>query len=203
MGLHGYDNQHPLMRAIFVARGPAFPHTPGSLVEPFQNIEVYNIICDSLGLKPASNNGTIRLPLRPSGMHDGSVDVPEDIQDDPSLALPPPDGLIDSSKGASATLPPEVANLANRPDLMVPTEGVPPVSEATPSQIGPSSGSAASPSSEDEEVPETSTDGDEKGKHHTSWWSWVTGKIDAMKGWASSFFGSKDEQKAKDDNQNR
>lgn len=35
-GLHGYDHEHPLMRAIFVARGPAFPHTPGSRMEPFR-----------------------------------------------------------------------------------------------------------------------------------------------------------------------
>jgi predicted AlkP superfamily pyrophosphatase or phosphodiesterase len=35
-GIHGYDNQHPLMRAIFVARGPAFPHPPNSRVEVFR-----------------------------------------------------------------------------------------------------------------------------------------------------------------------
>jgi hypothetical protein len=35
-GIHGYDHQHPLMRAIFVARGPAFPHQPNSRVEPFR-----------------------------------------------------------------------------------------------------------------------------------------------------------------------
>lgn len=35
-GLHGYDHEHPLMRAIFVARGPAFPHQPGSQMEPFR-----------------------------------------------------------------------------------------------------------------------------------------------------------------------
>lgn len=35
-GLHGYDHEHPLMRAIFIARGPAFPHQPGSKVEPFR-----------------------------------------------------------------------------------------------------------------------------------------------------------------------
>ncbi|KUI73442.1 hypothetical protein VM1G_08953 [Cytospora mali] len=69
-GLHGYDHQDPLMRAIFIARGPAFPHLPGSKLEPFQNIEVYNILCDSLGLKPSPNNGTLRLPLKPVGVHD-------------------------------------------------------------------------------------------------------------------------------------
>lgn len=35
-GLHGYDHEHPLMRAIFVARGPAFPHAPNSRVEVFR-----------------------------------------------------------------------------------------------------------------------------------------------------------------------
>lgn len=35
-GLHGYDHEHPLMRAIFVARGPAFPHKANSRVEPFR-----------------------------------------------------------------------------------------------------------------------------------------------------------------------
>lgn len=35
-GLHGYDHEHPLMRAIFVARGPAFPHKPNSRVEVFR-----------------------------------------------------------------------------------------------------------------------------------------------------------------------
>lgn len=35
-GLHGYDHEHPLMRAIFVARGPAFPHKPNSQLEIFR-----------------------------------------------------------------------------------------------------------------------------------------------------------------------
>lgn len=35
-GLHGYDHEHPLMRAIFVAHGPAFPHPANSRVEPFR-----------------------------------------------------------------------------------------------------------------------------------------------------------------------
>ena len=37
-GLHGYDHEHPLMRAIFVARGPAFPHKPNSRLEPFRKL---------------------------------------------------------------------------------------------------------------------------------------------------------------------
>ena len=82
-GIHGYDNEDPLMRAIFVARGPAFPHTPGSRLEPFQNIEVYNIVCDSLKIEPHPNNGTLRLPLKPVGLHGDEND------DDPNHIAPP------------------------------------------------------------------------------------------------------------------
>ncbi|KAH7316599.1 alkaline-phosphatase-like protein [Stachybotrys elegans] len=68
-GLHGYDHEHPLMRAIFVARGPAFPHPANSQIDVFQNIEVYNILSDSIGMTPQPNNGTLRLPLKPIGLH--------------------------------------------------------------------------------------------------------------------------------------
>jgi len=79
-GLHGYDHEHPLMRAIFVARGPAFPHRPNSRLETFQNLEVYNIICDSLGIEPNPNNGTLRLPLKPVGLHSNDEPAsPDDI----------------------------------------------------------------------------------------------------------------------------
>ncbi|KAI0904488.1 alkaline-phosphatase-like protein [Ustulina deusta] len=79
-GLHGYDHEHPLMRAIFVARGPAFPHQPHSKVETFQNINVYNILCDSIGMNPVPNNGTLRLPLRVVGLHNDEMvlEQPED-----------------------------------------------------------------------------------------------------------------------------
>lgn len=41
-GLHGYDHEHPLMRAVFAARGPAFPHTPNSRVEVFRKFHLCN-----------------------------------------------------------------------------------------------------------------------------------------------------------------
>ncbi|KAA8567681.1 hypothetical protein EYC84_008154 [Monilinia fructicola] len=83
-GLHGYDHEHPLMRAIFIARGPAFPHEPNSRVEPFQNIEVYNIVCDSLALTPKANNGTLRLPLKPVGLHSPDTFPPEPADPEPT-----------------------------------------------------------------------------------------------------------------------
>lgn len=88
MGLHGYDHEHPLMRAIFIARGPAFPHAANSRVPAFQNIEVYNIVCDSLGLNPHANNGTLRLPLKTEGLH-------SDYQDQSETPVDPVEGAVE------------------------------------------------------------------------------------------------------------
>lgn len=56
-GSHGYDNLTPEMRAIFIAHGPAFKS--GYLSDPFNNVEVYNVMCHVLGLKPAPNDGIL------------------------------------------------------------------------------------------------------------------------------------------------
>lgn len=51
---------------------------------------MYNIVCDSLGIEPKPNNGTLRLPLQPIGLHSGqpatSDDIPEDLPSDASVA---------------------------------------------------------------------------------------------------------------------
>lgn len=54
-GAHGYDNRAESMRAIFIAHGPAFKQS--QVIEPFENIDVYNVMAEILRLKPASNDG--------------------------------------------------------------------------------------------------------------------------------------------------
>ena len=138
-GLHGYDHQHPLMRAIFIARGPAFPHQPGSKLDVFQNIEVYNIVCDSLGLPPTANNGTLRLPLTPNGIHDfdAGFDVPTD------------DGRLDHETH---------------------------------------DGNHAGTDDHDGGGHDTESDKDKQDSKpkHVSWWDWVVGQLDSIKGWAGN-----------------
>ncbi|XP_030838591.1 venom phosphodiesterase 2 [Strongylocentrotus purpuratus] len=56
-GTHGYDNLGNLMKAMFVAIGPGFKSQVA--VQPFQNIELYNVMCELLDLEPAPNNGTM------------------------------------------------------------------------------------------------------------------------------------------------
>jgi predicted AlkP superfamily pyrophosphatase or phosphodiesterase len=54
-GEHGYDNALESMRATFIAHGEAFKKK--LLFPPFENIQVYNLMCAILGLKPAPNDG--------------------------------------------------------------------------------------------------------------------------------------------------
>lgn len=54
---HGYDNRLPSMQATFIARGPAFKRD--TVVEPLQNIHLYELICAILGLTPAPNDGSL------------------------------------------------------------------------------------------------------------------------------------------------
>ncbi|KAK2764520.1 hypothetical protein FQN54_009215 [Arachnomyces sp. PD_36] len=98
-GVHGYDHEHPLMRAIFVAHGPSFIHKPNSRVEVFQNTEVYNILCDSIGVEPHNNNGTLRLPLKPVGLHSDDSE-PLETPPDPVTTGKPSSG---DTEGSSST----------------------------------------------------------------------------------------------------
>lgn len=54
-GAHGYDNKYQSMQATFIAHGEAF--RKGFVAEPFENIQVYNLMCNILGLNPAPNDG--------------------------------------------------------------------------------------------------------------------------------------------------
>ncbi|MCU0407957.1 MAG: ectonucleotide pyrophosphatase/phosphodiesterase [Bacteroidales bacterium] len=54
-GAHGYDNFNPDLFSIFYADGPAF--RKNFKVKELNNVDVYNLICMILGIKPAPNDG--------------------------------------------------------------------------------------------------------------------------------------------------
>lgn len=175
-GLHGYDFEDPLMRAIFVARGPAFPHPQGSEVEPFQNVEVYNIVCDSLGIEPNPNNGTLRLPFITVGLHDLTAvpDIPDDsFEIDLDAAILPPNlpGLD------------KVPEAPNRPT----TPSRPSDEEASTPPTQPDNAFNPEPSVE-RPVVQDGKDGEEAKKQ--SWLDWINAELDGVKVWAGSLFGS-------------
>jgi predicted AlkP superfamily pyrophosphatase or phosphodiesterase len=73
LGEHGYDNQDPKMRALFVAHGPSFKQH--LMVPVFDNVNVYVLLARLLGLQPLHNEGSpavtagmlrmVALPSRP------------------------------------------------------------------------------------------------------------------------------------------
>ncbi|NJC07511.1 putative AlkP superfamily pyrophosphatase or phosphodiesterase [Polymorphobacter fuscus] len=58
-GMHGYDPAAPEMAASFVAAGPAF--RPGTVVAPFDNVDVYPVLTRLLGITPLPSDGKDRL----------------------------------------------------------------------------------------------------------------------------------------------
>ncbi|XP_046875784.1 ectonucleotide pyrophosphatase/phosphodiesterase family member 2 isoform X2 [Hypomesus transpacificus] len=94
-GDHGFDNKITSMKTIFLGHGPTFKFR--KQVPAFENIELYNVMCDLLGLSPAPNNGThgslndmLKSPPYTPAM-------PEEV----SAPLPP---LADPASPASYTL---------------------------------------------------------------------------------------------------
>ncbi|KAH0371099.1 Phosphodiest-domain-containing protein, partial [Aureobasidium melanogenum] len=175
-GVHGYDHEHPLMRAIFVARGPAFPHTPGSKVDVFQNIEVYNLVCDSVGISPKPNNGTLRLPLKPVGLHDSMPphEIPEDLPEDTVSSGVSDEKTTSDTSTASIGASPEVAETTSTP-----TQASRPTIATT---------DAATPTRPVIHDDVSQEDEDQNGKDTNLWWDWVKGKLDGAKDWATGLF---------------
>jgi predicted AlkP superfamily pyrophosphatase or phosphodiesterase len=59
LGEHGYDNNDPQMRALFVAHGPSFKQ---HLVVPvFDNIHVYALLAELMGMTPRTTEGRLAV----------------------------------------------------------------------------------------------------------------------------------------------
>ncbi|KAF4629367.1 hypothetical protein G7Y89_g8777 [Cudoniella acicularis] len=186
-GLHGYDHEHPLMRAIFVARGPAFPHAPNSRVEPFQNIEVYNIVCDSLGLTPKPNNGTLRLPLSTIGLHSPEA-TPEEPADPPlSSSAPAPASAAPFSPPSSPHIPsPTSTAEADAVISISPIENPNPSNpEQPPQMVG------VDPVTGDSNADRPVVPGSGMSEEEKDFLSWFQGKLDEVKEWWGDVVGSK------------
>ncbi|KAL0973938.1 hypothetical protein UPYG_G00213190 [Umbra pygmaea] len=55
-GWHGYDNEFVDMRGFFLAQGPDFKKNVRA--PPIKAVDVYNLMCRTLGIQPLPNNGS-------------------------------------------------------------------------------------------------------------------------------------------------
>lgn len=142
-----------------------------------ENIEVYNILCDSIGLAPIANNGTLRLPLRPIGLHDPEVVMEE-----------PPDP-VSSYTLEPTPVRPTLASQAPAATTASRSLGVDPVhtSSSTPNpvQVDPATPQPATP----QPTGQAADEGDSKSSGNLlddaksaakGFWDWLTDKFDGI-----------------------
>lgn len=185
-GLHGYDHEHPLMRAIFVARGPAFPHTPGSKVDIFQNIEVYNLVCDSIGVVPKPNNGTLRLPLKPVGLHDAMP--PNEIPKDPVSNTKESQASASGARTSSFDFAVQQNSLQESFSQPVSLQQSSLQQTFTVSHdVAPTRSVVQDEAAPTRPVVHDGQDDDDE-EEVNRWWDWVKGKLDGIKVWATNVF---------------
>ncbi|OCT60459.1 ectonucleotide pyrophosphatase/phosphodiesterase family member 7 isoform X2 [Xenopus laevis] len=87
-GEHGFDNDDIEMKTIFRAVGPSFKQNV--VVEPFESVHVYALMCELLGIKPEPN--------------DGSLDVTRNMLDEDSISDGFPASLLHATIGLSTVL---------------------------------------------------------------------------------------------------
>jgi hypothetical protein len=122
---------------------------------------VYNIVCDSLGVDPLPGNGTLRLPLKPVGLHSDEnapvLDTPPDPPAPTSTAVPP------QSTSPQPSAPQPTLPQSKPPQLVQPA----PKPTAPPAKAPPT------------------PDHDEDKEKDSTWWEKISHKFDDLKDWAS------------------
>lgn len=127
---------------------------------------------------PKPNNGTLRLPLKPAGLHSDPEVAPEETPADRPVA-------------GSTTSNASVMIMSDVPDLASLLSDVPVVGStgevgtatAYPSTV-PSTVAPAEPTL----APSNAAGATEGNKENLSWWDWFHDKLDGAKGWAYDLF---------------
>ncbi|EJS44518.1 YCR026C [Saccharomyces arboricola H-6] len=79
IGSHGYDNGAIDMRSIFIGMGPYFPH---GYIEPFQNTEIYDLLCDICGVAQQDRNANDGTGVVMQRLRQPQSSEEMDIEDD-------------------------------------------------------------------------------------------------------------------------
>ena len=125
---------------------------------------MYNIICDSLGIEPHPNNGTLRLPLQPVGLH----------SDDDEPLETPPDPVITSS-----------ADTSTQTQVALPTNVAEDTSDSSPIDSEGDESDGDDRAHEDGEANQDDEDDDEKSDGLLGA---ITGTIGSALGWVANLF---------------
>jgi hypothetical protein len=138
-------------------------------------------VCDSIGITPKPNNGTLRLPLKPVGLHSDDNAPGIETPDDPPLV-----NTVVATRPVISTAAPTASSSTQNNDALKATisSPEPPISPETPTPPAP----PAIPNSPS--IPEAPTTGDEPGEasKKPGWLTWITDALDAAKKKLSNLF---------------
>lgn len=126
-------------------------------------MNVYNLICDSIGINPLPNNGTLHLPFTTIGLH-SDVDAP-------SLDTPsdPPQTAATTSRSSSPSATSTSPIVATLPPQEAPTE---------------------SPANPDDKA---DNDVDDETSSLQSFYDGVKGTLSSIKDWFGQLFSAKED----------
>lgn len=226
-GIHGYNNTEVLMRALFLAKGPYFSN---DLYEPFENVGLYNIICDTLGIQPAKNDGPPArslLKLLPANWTDAIAYPDLPFKTEVLIINSTYDILFGNAEGSDHEVvadvqpneaPPAVSQVA--PAMPSPTDSATPITVAgpTPEAAKPAKpvesaepaepaepAETATPTSTTDSPEETSTDGSNESE--PSWWEewldYAKGKASDAKDWVVDQYHSLTEHKTPEEDSSK
>lgn len=145
------------------------------------------MLCDSVGIEPAPNNGTLRLPLKPVGLH-----KPEETPEEPADPVSTQEAVSSGPKEPARPTVPEKPAQPTRPTIpekpAQPERPKLPVAPSKPAEAsisqGPSksakpSKSAAPSSKEGDEDSDSDSDSDDDADddEEEGWWDWITHKV--------------------------
>lgn len=158
-GVHGYNNTEVLMRALFTATGPYFKEH--RKYEPFENVNVYHILCDTLGIEPAS--------------HDGHESISKTLS-------PLPDDWVDTVSYPDVAFDTEILKIDSTYDALYSQH----LKNAT-NQHGVSTHAMKEPETNTNEPQDGPLDlDDDNDDKQEGWIDWFKGHWDSVKSWVSS-----------------
>ncbi|XP_075436141.1 ectonucleotide pyrophosphatase/phosphodiesterase family member 7 [Ascaphus truei] len=96
-GEHGFDNEDMDMKTIFRAVGPSF--RKGLLVEPFESVHVYALMCQLLGITPEPHDGSLEVTRNMLELSDGDIGTEE-----PDVPGGSPDRIFQATVGLASAL---------------------------------------------------------------------------------------------------
>lgn len=138
-------------------------------------------MCDSIGIEPKPNNGTMRLPLKPAGLHSDpgtpEGETPADPVGSPASSAISPSFPPVKSVSTSYTVAP-VGVTSDVPETPV-LQATPSASDAQEPPATPAMPSVGLPTTPPPAPPSTPAAAPTK----EPWWEWVHDKIEDVEEW--------------------